>query len=335
MKKKVSLVAVLMLGMFQIVFGQTTAAPVMPELKEHVGYLIGPGDVITAKVLGEPQFDFTAAIGEDGKFQVPFFDKSVMAKCKTDRELRVEVTKLISKYLKDPMVSVAVTERKSRPRVTIYGEVRQIQQIDLQRRATLLDLLSAAGGTTEDAGGMIQVFRTQQPMCSESNEDSGFIASDANGLDVPSRMYSLTSVKQGREQSNPEILPGDIIVVQKAAPVYITGEVAQKTGLHLPEGGLSLSQAIAMVGGVNPQAKTKDISIYRLKANSKDREVISANYAAIKKGTQKDVMLEPYDIVEVDKSKKSVQQIIFETVTGVGRQVLTGGANILPQRIFY
>ncbi len=336
MKKKVSLVAALMLGLFQITFGQGTVVGTAPELKEHTGYLVGPGDVIKGNVLGEPQFDFTATIDEDGKFQVPFFDKSVMAKCKTDKELRVEVTKLVSKYLKDPMVSVSITERKSRPPVTIYGEVRQNQQVDLRRKATLLDMLSFAGGTTEDAGGMIQVFRTQQPMCSESNAtDSGFIAGGENGTDVPSRMYSLSSVKQGREESNPEILPGDIIVVQKASPVYITGEVAQKTGLRLPEGGLSLSQAIAMVGGVNPQAKTKDISIYRLKANSKDREIISANYAAIKKGTQKDVMLEPYDIVEVDKSKKSIQQIVFETLTGVGRTVLTGAGNSVGPRIFY
>ena len=68
-----------------------------------------------------------------------------------------------------------------------------------------------------------------------------------------------------------------------------------------------------MVGGVNREAKTKEIKIYRLKENSKDREVIAVNYDLIKKGEQKDVMLEPYDIVEVDKSKKSIGQIIFET----------------------
>ncbi|MEJ7699966.1 MAG: hypothetical protein WKF71_10025 [Pyrinomonadaceae bacterium] len=70
-------------------------------------------------------------------------------------------------------------------------------------------------------------------------------------------------------------------------------------------------QALAMVGGVRREAKTKDIKIYRLKANSKDRETISVNYDSIKKGQQKDVMLEPYDIVEVDKAKKSIQQSCF------------------------
>ncbi len=71
------------------------------------------------------------------------------------------------------------------------------------------------------------------------------------------------------------------------------------------------------------------------KANSKDREIIAANYDSIKKGQQKDLMLEPYDIVEVDKSKKSIQQIVFETITGVGRQALGSISSGLSYRIMY
>ena len=37
------------------------------------GYLLGPGDEITGKVLGEAQFDFVATVNEDGKIEVPFF----------------------------------------------------------------------------------------------------------------------------------------------------------------------------------------------------------------------------------------------------------------------
>jgi protein involved in polysaccharide export with SLBB domain len=113
------------------------------------------------------------------------------------------------------------------------------------------------------------------------------------------------------------------------------GEVIQPVGMRLPEGGLSLAQALAMVGGVRSEAKTKDVKIYRLKANSKDRETISVNYDNIKKGQQKDVMLEPYDIIEVDKSKKSIQKIIFETITGVGRQAAASMTGSITNRILY
>lgn len=300
---------------------------------DEKGYLLGPGDEVTGKILGEPQFDFVATVDEDGKIAVPFFDKGIQAQCLTERQVRDDVEKLLAKYLKNPQLSLRVTDRKSRPPATIYGEVRTPQQVILTRRTTLLELLSFAGGVNEEAGGMIQIFRTRKPVCEEDKPETAWTGDDV--LDVPSRMYSLSSLRLGKEEANPEVFPGDVIVVQKASPVYITGEVVQPQGIYLKEGGLSLSEAIAKIGGVRREAKTKDIKIYRLKSNSKDREIISANYDMIREGKQKDIMLEPYDIVEVDKSKKSVGQIILDVVAGAGRTALGGFGNALPTRVLY
>ncbi len=308
--------------------------PLPVDAATQKGYLIGPGDEITAKVLGEPQFDFVASVDENGKIEVPFFDKSLTAKCLSERDLRTEVTKLLSRYLKNPQISLRVTDRKSRPPATIYGEVRTPQQVILTRRATLLELLSFSGGVNEEAGGMIQVFRTQPPVCESDTADADW-KNSGDDLDVPSRMYSLASLKLGREEANPVIYPGDVVVVQKASPVYITGEVITPQGIFLKEGGVSLSEAIAKIGGVRREAKTKDIKIYRLKSNSKDREIIKANYDLIRKGEQKDIMLEPYDIVEVDKAKKNIAQTILELALGVGRTALGGFGNALPTRVLY
>lgn len=323
----------LLIFILTLCFGTTAFAQqeilVTPDIQR--GYLLGPGDVITGKVLGEEQFDFVATIDEDGNIEVPFFDKPLMAQCRSERELRTEVTKLLAKYLRNPQISLRVTERKSRPPATIYGEVRQQQQVALMRKTRLLELLSFAGGVTEKAGGMIQVFRTQPPLCAEGSDVDKWVSTTDDGTDVPSRMYSLTSVKQGRDEANPEIFPGDIIVVQKASPVYIIGEVMALKEIPVTENGLSLTEAIAQAGGFSREAKTKDIKIRRLKANSKDREIIAVNYDLIKKGQQKDVMLEPEDIVEVDKSKKSVTQTILELVSGGARSF----TQVLPQRVLY
>lgn len=298
-------------------------------------YLLGPGDEVTGKVLGEEQFDFVATVDEDGKIEVPFFDKPVNAKCLTERDLRVEVVKLLAKYLKSPQLSLRVTGRNSRPPATIYGEVGTPQQVVLMRKTTLLELLSFSGGVKEEAGGMVQVFRTRKPICTEADTENDWKADGGDGLDVPSRMYSLSSLRLGKEEANPVIYPGDVVVVQKAAPVYITGEVLSPQGIYLKEGGMSLSEAIAKIGGVKREAKTKDIKIYRLKSNSKDREIIAANYDLIKKGEQKDIMLEPYDIVEVDKSKKSIAMTILEIATGTARQALSGFGSGLPTKVLY
>ena len=329
MKLKVLSGLTLALVLCGISFGQDVLVKPEPEQV----YLVGPGDVIKVKVHGDDEFDFTATIDENGKIEVPFFEQPVMAKCHSEGELRGEVTKLISKYLRNPIVSVQI-ERKSRPPAIIYGEVRSPQKVELMRKSTLLELLSISGGVTEDAGGMIQVFRTQPPICSDGTQEKGWTAENG-GLDVPSRIYSLSSLRQGREEANPIINPGDVVVVQRASPIYITGEVRQPTGILLKEGGLSLSQAVAMVGGPNREAKTKDIKIYRLKPNSKDRDIISANYELIKKGTQKDIMLEPYDIIEGDKSKKSIAQTILEIAIGAGKGGISAVTNGLGTKIIY
>jgi len=330
MKLKVSVLFALAFCLSQISFAQEITTD------GQRGYLVGPGDVVAIKVLGEKDFDVDeVTVDEDGKIQIPFFEQGVLAKCRTEKELTTDVRQLLTKYLKSPQVTVRVKQRNSRPPATIYGEVRQQQQIVLTREARLLELLSFAGGVTEDAGGMIQVFRTRKPMCGEDTGDILWDSKTQDKSDVPSRMYSLSSVKAGREEANPIIFPGDIIVVQRAAPVYITGEVMSPQGIYLKDGSLSLTEAIAKIGGVKREAKTKDIKIYRLKANSKDREIISANYDQIKAGKQKDLMLEPYDIVEVDKTKKSIAQIIFETVTGTAKTAFGGIGGALPQRILY
>ncbi len=343
MKRNIFLYAILMLGLLQTISAQEAiVVPSAPALAvtnaapaESRGYLLGPGDMIKTQVLGEEQFNFTAAVDENGMIEVPFLEQPVVAMCKNEREMRVEVTKVLSKYLRTPQVSLQVTDRKSRPPVIVYGEVRQPQQVTLMRKARLLELISAAGGVTEDAGGMIQVFRQQAPICAEPELVAEWNEQLKNSAGTVLNMYSYSNLRMGSEEANPVVNPGDVIIVQKAAPVYFTGEVKAAQGVHIPEGGLSLVQAIAMVGGFNKEAKTKDIKIYRLKPDSKDRTMIAVNYDLIKKGQQKDVMLEPYDIVEVDKSKKSILQVALEIATGVGRTAVTGIGSSLPQRVLY
>lgn len=331
MNLKIISVFIIIFGLLQTAFSQEIS--VSPE--DSRAYLIGPGDKVVGKVMGEPDFSFEAIVDDDGKIQIPYSDEGIIAKCRSEKQLRSDISDLWSKYLRNPQITVQVSERKSRPPVTIYGEVKQQQQIDLRREARLLELISFAGGVTEEAGGLIQVFRTRPPLCSDATEENEWKAEGGDGLEVPSRMYSLNSVKQGRDEANPIILPGDIIVVQKAAPVYFTGEVRQTTGVYIKNGSLSLSQALAMVGGVSREAKTKEIKIYRLKENSSDREVIAVNFDLIKKGEQKDVMLQPYDIVEVDKSKKSVMQTILEVAIGAAKSIPGTFATGLPTRILY
>jgi polysaccharide export outer membrane protein len=328
----------LILGILDFVAAAQELTPQIPnsskpsiDVNISRGYQVGPGDIIETKVLGEKDFDFTATVDENGKIEIPFADQPLTAMCKTERELKAEVTNLVAKYVRNPQVSLRVVERKSRPPATIYGEVLHQQQVILTRQTRLLELLSFAGGVTEKAGGIVQVFRPQPPLCADENELKEWKELAASDMGVPSKIYSLTSVKQGKDESNPIIYPGDIIIVHRAAPVYVIGEVMALREIPLTEKGLSLTEAIAQAGGFSRQAKTKEIKIRRLKANSREREIINVNYEAIKKGLQKDIMLEPEDIVEVGKSGKTFGQALLDILGGGARSF----TQVLPQRVLY
>lgn len=328
MKVKVLFFIAIALCVAQISFGQQTTVPA--TLAQ--GYLLGPGDVVEGKVLGEDQFNFVSTVDEDGKIQVPFFEEGVAAKCKTEKQLKADVAKLLSKYLKNPQVSVRVTERKSRPPAIVSGEVNEKQQVILYRKARLLELINLAGGLKKEASGMIEVFHTQPPVCTASAEEDAFWKNEiAISRETPSKMYSFASVKSGSDQSNPVIYPGDLIVARKAPPVYVIGEVVALREINIPENGLSLMEAVAQAGGLNREAKKKEITIQRLKPNSKEREFLKVNYELIKTGKQKDVMLQPDDIIVVDKTKKSIAQTILEIATGSVQSF----SNVLPQRVLY
>jgi protein involved in polysaccharide export with SLBB domain len=286
------------------------------------GYLVGPGDILSIKVLSEKDFDLEeVTVDEDGRFTIPYVEEPIIAKCRTERELQAEVIKRWSKFLRNPQVSLRVTKRNSRPPVSVYGEVRQPQQVILTRRAHLLELLSFAGGVTDKSAGMIQIFRTRPPVCTDATVEAAWKSTTAPGLDVPSQIYSVAALRQGREEANPEIMPGDIIVVPKAAPVYVTGEVIKPGELDMPEGGLPLTQAIAMASGISREAKTKDVKIFRRKPGGQQPDVIAVNYDRIRKGQEKDPMLEPFDIVVVDKAKKSIGDILIETLTNAPNRI--------------
>ena len=91
--------------------------------------------------------------------------------------------------------------------------------------------------------------------------------------------------------------------------------------MNIPEGGLRLMQAVAMANGMTREAKIKDIKIYRRKAGVPEPQIISANYDQIRKGQQKDVMLAPFDIIEVGKANKSIGQIFMDVLIGLPNRI--------------
>lgn len=280
-------------------------------------YQLGPGDVLDLRVFGEPNFTGQLVVNDEGFVEVPFL-KPIAAKCRTDIEVKRDIIKSLSEYLQNPQVSLRITERHSRPPAVVFGAVRQATRAHMNRRVRLLELLAVAGGTTDAAGGDIQIYHTEPLLC-PTEEDAVVLATQKTTEDtfqVPFNVYSLNELKKGEQKANPIIRPGDIVIVSDAQPVFVTG-----TGVYSPNNlylrnEMSLMRALAQVGGVRKEAKTDKVRIYRTKPGQLEPEVLTFNFDDIRKKKAPDVALQPYDIIEVNTTSEWAPKRIVPTLLG-------------------
>lgn len=300
-------------------------------------YLLGPGDLIDVRVFGQPDLNAIAEVDSEGNVSsLPFLETPIRARCRTEKDVQKDIAAAYSKYLKNPQVSVRITERKSRPPATVFGAVRQATRVQMQRKVRLNELMAASGGFTERAAGTIQILHTEPVMCPEPGEEAEAAAIDATK--VPLQIVKISELRAGKPEANPMIRPGDYILVTEAEPVYITGSVNSPQGVFMRE-QLTLGRALAMVGGAKKEAKLSDVRIYRQKPGSPDQEMIRVDYTAIKKNKQPDILLQAYDIIEIPEagmfSAGRIGQTLLGTITGGLSSAMQSTGNIIPTRILY
>jgi polysaccharide export outer membrane protein len=114
-------------------------------------------------------------------------------------------------------------------------------------------------------------------------------------------VFKIGDLKMGKEEADPYIRPGDIVIVTEGEPVFVTGSVIGARELVLRD-QLTLGRAIAMAGGPQRMANTGEVHIYRQKDGQIGQEDLKFNYDAIKKGKSPDVLLKAYDIIDVGES---------------------------------
>lgn len=300
-------------------------------------YLLGPGDTLDVRVFAQPDLNAVVEVDSDGNISsLPFLESPIPAKCRTDKDIQKDITKAYAKYLKNPQVSVKIAERKSRQPATVFGAVRQPTRVQMQRKVRLNELMVVSGGFTERASGTIQILHTEPLMCPQPGEEA--LAAPIDGLKVPFEIIKISELRAGKTSANPVIRPGDYVLVTEAEPIYITGSVIAPQGIFLRD-QLTLSRALAMVGGARKEAKLTDVRIYRQKPGATDQEMIRVDYAAIKKNQKPDFFLQAFDIIEVPEaglfSSSRIGQTLMGAVSGSLGNMFSQGGTSIANRVIY
>src|SRR5436190_1912713 len=263
------------------------------DLQGVRNYLLGPGDVLDVRVFSNPDLNTMAEVDGDGNItSLPFLEKPIRAQCLTEKEVQKAIATAYAAYIRNPQVSVRISQRNSRQPATLYGAVRNPMLVTMMRRVRLHELIARSGGITERASGTVQVIHTQAEMCPEAGE---VVIKASSSID--SQMESFKLRELGNDSGDPFIRPGDVVIVTEGEPVYITGAVLAPQPIFMKD-QLTLGRAIAMAGGPQRLANTGEVHIYRKKDGMIGQQDLKFNYDAIRKGREKDVLLQPHDIID-------------------------------------
>jgi protein involved in polysaccharide export with SLBB domain len=258
--------------------------------------LVHYGDLIDVDVVGSLEYDWRGTINPEG-----FLDgfspnnETVYGLCRSEEALADEITKIYSQILKNPKIEVKVLDRSGRAVTMLLGAVRNRQRFKLGREVHLKELIALSGGVTDAANGEITIFRPPDLNC--------YTTMDANEKKSPSVMrYKISQLLQGDEGSNPAVLSGDIVTVVEASPIYVIGGVNVPRPISSRD-EVSVLRAIAAAGGLSKEANESDVMIYR--RDGKDSKTISVDLKKISAKRQDDLLLRPFDIVDVGQKGRA------------------------------
>ena len=170
------------------------SAAALPPTPEVGGYTVNPGDVLEVSVWKEKDLEKQVMVRPDGYFSFPLTG-DIRAEGRTIEDVRRELANRVSRFVPDPVVSVAILEARG-SKVYVIGQVNRPGDFPVTRFVDVIQALSMAGGTTPFAQlDSIKILRRE----------------GATQQAIP---FSYSDVAAGRRlQQNIVLKPGDTVLV--------------------------------------------------------------------------------------------------------------------------
>jgi polysaccharide export outer membrane protein len=258
-------------------------------------YILGPEDTIVIRAFqAEELSDKPMQIDGDGYINLALVGR-VKAAGLSVAEFEADLTQRLKDYVKNPQVSVLVTDYRSEP-VSVVGDVASPGLVQLRGQKTLVEVIALAGGLKADAGNSVTITRQTSngrlPISDAVNSPDGKLST---------ARVNLHDVMDGRDtENNVLIKPNDVVMVPKARLLYVIGEV-QKPGAYVlsERDSVSVLQALALAGGFTQLASPKKAKILYQHEGQPNRTEVATNLRKIMDGQSPDINLHAEDILVV------------------------------------
>ena len=163
-------------------------------------YVIGPGDNVNIFVWGNEELSASVPVRPDGRITTPLVE-DVQASGKTPTELARLMEHRLKRFIKNPIVTVIVTDFVGRhsEQIRVIGKAQKPQAIPYIENMTLLDVMIAVGGLTDFAAG-----------------NSARIVREVNGEQKEFGVRLNDLIKYGDISKNVDMQPGDILIIPES-----------------------------------------------------------------------------------------------------------------------
>jgi polysaccharide export outer membrane protein len=179
--------------------GCTSNSPPLAPTSAPTGqykYLIGAGDTLSVIVWRNPDLSMSIPVRADGKITMPLVEDLPVAG-KDPTVVAREVESALSKYIRDPVVTVVVTTSVGpyNQQIRVIGQATKPQALPYRENMTLLDVMIAVGGITDFADG---------------NHSNLVRTSEGNKL---YRLRLDDLMRNGDISANVAVRPGDVLII--------------------------------------------------------------------------------------------------------------------------
>jgi polysaccharide export outer membrane protein len=286
---------------------------------------IGAGDLLHIDVFDVPELSRDVRVSDTGDISYPLIPGKIEAASLSPFQLEDKLEQLLIEngLVSHPQVSVFVKEQTSQP-ISVVGAVGHTMIYQVMRPTTLLEVLTAAGGISDDAGSVVIVTRPTHTESARFQPASDDGSTSADQQTITIKLQDL--LESGSEVYNIPVYGGDIVSVPRAGIVYVLGAgISQPGGYVLQSHGAQVTvlKVLALAHGLTGFAKGDSAVIIRNDPLTGQRQEIPVRIKAIEKRKADDVALKSNDILYVpDSAGKRMLARGTESAIGIGTSLV-------------
>ncbi|PKN16215.1 MAG: sugar ABC transporter substrate-binding protein [Deltaproteobacteria bacterium HGW-Deltaproteobacteria-23] len=242
-------------------------------------YIIGEGDTLAISVWGVDRLNFPVKVRPDGKITVPGLG-DVKASGFTPRDLQKELTIRLKDLVKNPIVTVTVSEITN-SKVYIFGSGIKSGIFEVVRKTSLLQILCSLQDLKSADLRRAYLMR--------------------NGKKIKEDFHNLFINGDINEDLTVEANDAIFIPLMLDKNIYALGELNTPKAIEFRE-GITVMDVILEAGGFTKFASQNDITIIRKDGDKETKIKVNVKKLIKKADLSQNVRLRPGDYIVIEES---------------------------------